>query len=152
VTQVIFSARVLELPMRGADPTLGAVLVRHAEEILAKQPGVSDSWTDRVRGLVYERFGKGDTGLQALARQLSLSARSLQRRLSDEGATLAAIEDEVRQALARRYVADPAIGLAEVAYLLNFKDLSGFYRAFRRWTGKTPVEYRREHGPANPGA
>lgn len=152
VTQVIFSARVLDLPMRGADPTLGEVLVRHAEEILARQPSVSDSWTDRVRGLVYERFGKGDTGLEALARQLSVSARSLQRRLSDEGTTLAAIEDEVRQALARRYVADPALGLAEVAYLLNFKDLSGFYRAFRRWTGKTPVEYRRERGAANPGA
>ncbi len=148
VTQVIFPARVLELPMRGADPTLGEVLLRHAEELLAKQPTASDSWTDRVRGLVYERFGKGDTRLEALARQLSVSARSLQRRLSDEGTTLAAIEDEVRQALARRYVADPALGLAEVAYLLNFKDLSGFYRAFRRWTGKTPVEYRREHAAA----
>jgi AraC-like DNA-binding protein len=151
VTQILFPARILELPMRAADTTLGEVLLRQAEELLARQPTASDSWTDRVRGLVYERFGREDTRLEALARQLSVSARSLQRRLSDEGTSLAAIEDEVRQALARRYVADPSLGLAEVAYLLNFSDLSGFYRAFRRWTGKTPVEFRRERGAPNPG-
>ena len=150
-TQVVFPARVLALPLHGADPTLGDVLLRHAEELLAKQPRQGEeTWTDRVRGLVYERFSREEIRLETLAKQLSVSARSLQRRLSDEGTSLAAIEDEVRQALARRYVADPTLGLAEVAYLLNFRDLSGFYRAFRRWTGKTPVEYRREHAPGSP--
>ena len=151
-TQVVFPARVLALPLHGADPTLGGVLLRHAEELLAKQPrqGQAETWTDRVRGLVYERFSREEIRLETLAKHLAVSARSLQRRLSDEGTSLAAIEDEVRQALARRYVADPALGLAEVAYLLNFRDLSGFYRAFRRWTGKTPVEYRREHAPGSP--
>lgn len=149
-TQVVFPARVLTLPLHGADPTLGAVLLRHAEELLAKQPRQAETWADRVRGLVYERFSREEIRLETLAKQLGVSARSLQRRLSDEGTSLAAIEDEVRQALARRYVADPTLGLAEVAYLLNFRDLSGLYRAFRRWTGKTPVEYRREHAPAHP--
>lgn len=72
-----------------------------------------------------------------------MSERSLQRRLSDDGVTFDAVLDAVRRDLALRYLADPKIAVAEVAYLLGYSEPSPFHRAFKRWTGKTPTEARR---------
>jgi AraC-like DNA-binding protein len=72
-----------------------------------------------------------------------MSARSLQRRLGDEGTSFDAVIDELRRDLAHRYLADPRIAIAEVAYLLGFSEPSAFHRAFKRWTGATPSEARR---------
>jgi AraC-like DNA-binding protein len=49
-----------------------------------------------------------------------------------------------------RYLRDPRVSMSEIAYLLGFADLSAFYRAFKRWTGATPAEYRSQH--AQPAA
>lgn len=77
-----------------------------------------------------------------MAARLKMSERSLQRRLADEGVTFDALLDEVRRVLSLRYLADPSIAIAEVAYLLGYSEPSPFYRAFRRWTGTSPSEMR----------
>jgi AraC-like DNA-binding protein len=63
--------------------------------------------------------------------------------LSEHGTTFFDLVDALRESLAREYVQDPKLGLGEIAYLLGYSDLSAFGRSFKRWTGKTPGDYRR---------
>jgi AraC-like DNA-binding protein len=67
----------------------------------------------------------------------------LQRKLAEEGLAFEDLVDEMRRDLALRYLADPKIAVAEVAYLLGYSEPSPFNRAFKRWTGVTPSEARR---------
>jgi len=74
---------------------------------------------------------------------LGLSQRTLQRRLSDEGTTFARIVDRTRRELSEHYLTEPNVAAFEVAFLLGYSEPSAFHRAFRRWTGMTPQEFRR---------
>ena len=74
-----------------------------------------------------------------------MSVRTLQRRLVDSGTTFRSVSDEVRRQLALGYLADPAVSIAEVAFLLGFSEQRSFNRAFRRWTGETAGRWRRKH-------
>lgn len=69
-----------------------------------------------------------------------MSVRTLNRTLAAEGTTYRALLDQLRHELATRHLADDRISIAEVAFLLGFS----FYRAFKRWTGRTPVEFRQD--------
>jgi AraC-like DNA-binding protein len=71
------------------------------------------------------------------------SARTLRRRLADADTSFQRVVDELRRELAASYLGDPGIKTAEVAFLLGFAEVSTFHRAFRRWTGTTPVAFRR---------
>ena len=86
----------------------------------------------------------GAVTLAEAARALHLSERTLQRRLDEAGTRFTELVDEVRKDMALRYVRDPRLALGEVAYLLGFAEPSPFHRAFRRWTGRTPLAVRRE--------
>jgi len=72
-----------------------------------------------------------------------MSTRSLQRRLREEGTTFSILVDEVRRDLAQDYIRNPGISLMEVAFVLGFSVYSSFSRAYKRWTGMSPGEGRR---------
>ena len=72
-----------------------------------------------------------------------MSRRTLVRRLEQEGTHFKAVLDDLRSGLARRYLALDRIGVSEVAALLGFSDAPAFTRAFRRWAGQSPSDYRR---------
>ena len=143
VNAVEWDRAVLERPNPNADPALARTILRHAEALLAARPAPAASHTDRVRQLLVTALGEGDATLARAARALKMSARSLQRRLADEQMTFDRLLDDVRRQLATRYLADPNIAIAEVAYLLGYSEPSPFHRAFKRWTGTTPMEARR---------
>src|SRR5690349_4791920 len=82
--------------------------------------------------------------VSAVARELGLSDRTLQRRIDDDGMTFCKLLLEARQELAREYLNRPDIDVAEVAYLLGYEDSNSFYRAFRTWEGTTPSQLRAE--------
>lgn len=142
VAELIFDVAILELPIIAADPALCAVLDRHAEELLAKLPR-RGRLTDEVRHLLRQAFNGGDPGLEAIAAQLNLSPRTLQRKLKEEQTSHQDLLDEMRRDLSVSYLREPEMAICEVAYLLGFSEPSAFHRAFRRWTGTTPREYRR---------
>ena len=87
-----------------------------------------------------------------LARGLGMSDRTLGRRLSEDGLTPARLVEELRQQLAHKYLAEREFSLGRITYLLGYSDLSAFTRAFRRWTGRTPSNWRAEllHMPQPP--
>jgi AraC-like DNA-binding protein len=87
---------------------------------------------------------KGSPSLSQVGKQLGLSARTLQRRLKEEGTSFAAVIDGVRKRLALEWVDSGRLTLSEVGYKLGFADPSAFRRAFHRWTGKSPRQARRK--------
>ena len=79
-----------------------------------------------------------------MARALALSARTLSRRLSEEGTTFAEVVDELRLSLALQYLKEPGFTSAQIAWFLGYESPTSFNHAFRRWTGRTPTAARNE--------
>jgi AraC-like DNA-binding protein len=93
---------------------------------------------------VAARLVGGAPAMGAVAGELALSGRSLQRRLELEGTSYARIVDEARRSQAVALLSAPGVSVGEVTWLLGFSEQSAFSRAFRRWTGASPSEFRRE--------
>jgi AraC-like DNA-binding protein len=81
-----------------------------------------------------------------VARSFGLTLRTLRRRLANEGHSLSELFDEARCRVACGALTREEVSLSEVAEMVGFSEVSAFFRAFRRWTGRTPGEYRRESG------
>lgn len=112
----------------------------------------SASFTPRVAAVLQQLLAQGMAHKEQVAALMGMSPRTLQQRLADEGSSFVALQDEVRHKLALQYLADPMLSLGQIAVLLNFSDASAFYRAFRRWTGGVPGDYRRTIGNAQPAS
>jgi AraC-like DNA-binding protein len=137
-----FSSAALGLPLIKADPGLCIVLDRHAEELLAKYPR-TDTLIERLRTIIRNELNGGDASLERVAGQVDMSARTLQRKLREHGTSHQELLDQMRKDLAVRYLREPEMAICEVAYLLGFSESSALHRAFKRWTGMTPNEFRR---------
>ena len=96
----------------------------------------------QVRAAIIDMLCDGEPGRNQVAERLSLSVRTLQRRLAKEGTSFKALLDDTRHELAMGYVARPDLSMGEITYLLGFSDQSNFARAFKRWTARSPVAYR----------
>lgn len=97
---------------------------------------------ERVRAALLELLPAGTATMQAVARRLAVSTRTLQRRLREEGTTYQAALQDTREALARHYLARSALPAAEIAFLLGYEDPHSFSRAFQHWTGQSPQQLR----------
>jgi len=134
-------ASSLDQPVVGADPMLGVVLGRHLQQEAEKLPPADDFLT-QVQATARQALSDPELGAEHLARRLHLSQRTLQRRLTATGTSCQAIIDGVRREKALLLLRDPRLTLAEIAFTIGYSEMSAFYRAFRRWTGKTPREVR----------
>lgn len=84
-----------------------------------------------------------EPGLQQIADKLRLPIWTLRRKLEEEGASYRMILNETRRDLAMAYIRDTEAAFGEIAWLLGFSSAEAFQRAFKRWSGQTPGEYRR---------
>jgi AraC-like DNA-binding protein len=130
------------LPLRRRDAVLSGLLQRQADEAIARLPAVEDVSLD-VRRAVASRLGGGDTRIETIARALSTSVRSLQRRLAVAGVSYRQVVDVARKEAAERYLRDSQFSIGEVAYLLGYSEPAAFNRAFRRWRSERPDAFRR---------
>jgi AraC-like DNA-binding protein len=137
-----FSRAAWDAPSARADPGLFSILAEHARILGEKVPTEPAPVRD-VRHAIIEELGRGNASLEAVARRLAMSPRTLQRRLREHGVRYADLLDSTRASAAKTYLSDRQISVAEVAYLLGFAEQSSFNHAFRRWTGKAPTEYRK---------
>lgn len=139
---IVIDRSTLALRMQRPDPSLRAILERHADMLLERL-GTEVHPVGRTRSVILQGLRDGDVSIARTARRLGTSVRTLQRALRDSGYTFNDLVDESRRELARRYLGDPTLSIQEIAHLLAFGDLRGFYRAFRRWEGSTPLEFRK---------
>jgi AraC-like DNA-binding protein len=140
--EIVFDAAVLELPVEGADRALLPLVERHLDELLAKRG--DDAWLGQVRSAVAQSLCDGSPTIRRIAKQLGTSVRTLQRRLDERGVVFKDLVAETRREIAQRYLAEGTANLTEIAFLLGYSELSAFDRAFRRWTGSTPLAMRRQ--------
>jgi AraC-like DNA-binding protein len=140
-TVVHFSRAVLDLRQPGADARLRLVLERAAADVLARLPS-APRLVAQLRQVLSEELRGGSPTLEHVARRLAVSPRTLGRRLQEEGTSFQQQLAELRGELARGYLDNPRISVAEVAYLLGFSEPSAFHRAFKRWTGHSPQAWR----------
>jgi AraC-like DNA-binding protein len=142
VPELVLARADLDRPSRGVDPALGAILESHARLLAARLP-TSTELVDRVRAALHDAMLAGDPTLAEVARRLDVAPRTLQRKLADGDTSVAALLEELREGTARRWLADPTVSIAEVAFGLGFAEVSAFHKAFVRWTGVTPGQFRK---------
>lgn len=140
--RMVIARDVWDTPRTGGNPDLFSVLDAHARMLLEQRPG-PPGITGRVRDAIEAELRGGDPKLESIAKRLAMSPRTLQRRLRDEGAVFNDVLDAMRFQAAKSYLAPGDIAATEVAYLLGFAEPSSFNRAFKRWSGRTPTDYRR---------
>ena len=139
-TQLAFPAAALASPLASSDPALLQILTRAAEE-LKKQAPAPTTLAAQVSRVLADSLRSDEASVGQIAKRLGMTERSLQRRLKDEHTSFNAVREDVRKQLARRYL-DDKLAIAEISFLLGFSEPSAFFRAFKRWTGMTPIEAR----------
>jgi len=150
-TEIVFAREWMRHPMPKADAAMHRFFLGHAERALSAALAPATFAEDAERALLAQLAANAERGpspwqvpsVADLARQLGMSERSLRRRLAEEGTTFEKLLTGVRVVLARDHLADRRLSIADIAYTLGFSEPSAFHRAFKRWTGETPLAFRR---------
>jgi AraC-like DNA-binding protein len=132
----------LESPLPGADSTLHVLFCQHLDEQMDRLAR-RQTFAGSIRGLAVRDLTHETPSAAGVAKQLGISVRTLNRRLEREGTSFRNVLDQLRQELALRYVGTHDIPLSEVSARLSFSHPEAFFRAFKRWTGESPLAYRR---------
>lgn len=148
VNRIVFEAICLDWPVRSANTSLLSVFERHADTMLTAQQTQNDT-QKLIAQKVIEAITQPLQGevplIEAIARQLTLSVRQLQRELQAENTSYQLLLEETRKTLALKHLKNPDTSIHDVAFLLGFSEPSAFHRAFKRWLGQTPNSYRKRH-------
>ena len=139
-----FDAQLLAWPVPNADVSLYPVLQQHADQLLKlrAQAGAGMDIVQQVHQAIARNLAQGQVRLASIAEELKLSPRTLQRKLSEAGATFQQVLDQARFALAKEYLRQPNLNLVDIAFLLGYQEQSAFNHAFKEWAGVNPGAYR----------
>jgi AraC-like DNA-binding protein len=140
---MIVSAEDAARPLQGADEALSSVVRRRLDKILAeRRPHGSGRLSGHVRHMVVEHLGRTTLTSDVIAKALGVSQRTFSRRLTNERTSFRTILDDVRREFACALLQDRSLSIADVAFFLQYSEPAAFNRSFRRWTGRTPSEFR----------
>jgi AraC-like DNA-binding protein len=139
--ELVISREAWNTPVPNSDQQLLKIMDEHAQMLMAQRP-MPDDFVAQVRKEIVRELHGGEAQRDTIAEKLHMSPRTLQRRLEDNGLAFADLLDDVRAELAKINLRASDLSLAEIGFLLGFSEQSSFNRAFKRWTGKTPREYR----------
>jgi AraC-like DNA-binding protein len=125
-------------------PSSNRQIATTLDSILAQQLAQLDKTNvvARCRASLLEQLPSGELSEEEMAQQLNMSRRTLQRKLADAETTYQQLVDTTRRELALRYIENPSQSITDITFMLGFSQQSAFTRAFRRWTGYAPREYR----------
>ncbi len=132
----------LKIPILLANPELLATVeefVKNSLENVREKPGLPDTVSRRLQ----ESMMRGEIiSVDAVAAKLAMSRRNLQLKLKEEGFTYQNLLDSARRDIAMHYLKKPEVTICDITFMLGFSEQSAFCRAFKRWTGATPAEFR----------
>lgn len=143
-TVIRLEAATLTQPLLTADPAMLTMLEEQADALLARLPTQSPL-VDEVRRRIGRLLPEHNPKIATVAANMQLSVRTLQRLLSDAGTSYLKEVAAVRREVAERYLRETNLSLVDIALLLGYSEHSAFTRSFIRWTGMSPMEYRREN-------
>lgn len=141
-----FDASVLGVSLPNANPITAELCTQMCERLVHSLPEETDLERS-IRTACLNSLGDFPA-LDAMATRLGMSARTLQRRLTELGRHYQEIVDEVRTSLAVEFLSQTSMSVEEVGQRIGFSEASNFRKAFRKWTGKAPSEYRSEQAQA----
>lgn len=137
---VLFHRHLLNESIVNADPHLLPILSNYLKELAQSIP-VNQSFLQQVRHRIVEALQNGNPSLSWIAKDLGMSPRTMQRRLAEHHHVFKELVEDIRYQLSLKYL-ESDLTLIDISFLLGYSELSAFSRAFRRWTGQTPLEYK----------
>lgn len=140
-SELAFDSGWLDQPCPNHNPVLQPVLERMAEYQLRRV--FHDDMVEAVRSEIQHTIATESVRMEDVCARLGMERRTLQRRLSAQGTSYKELLDGVRRELVETYFREEGLSLGDASVLLGFASPDAFYRAFRRWHGTTPAEYRR---------
>ncbi len=143
----VFAAATLKIPLSQSDPVLHQLMRQHMDK-LDKMP--MKELPNHVQHLISSLLPNGRVTVEQIADCMMLSQRTLQRCLADEGTSFKQLLETTRKTMATRYLRDSDISLTQLSGMLGYADLVAFSRAFQRWYGKSPRQWRTDEGVTAP--
>jgi AraC-like DNA-binding protein len=137
-----FDVVTLDLPLVGEDPFLNQLIAKMCDEAMAVRSINLSPFRTVVESTIAPLLPHAEATSRTVAKRLGLSERTFARRLAAEGLSFGEILDQLRRDLAVRYL-EQNLQASQIAWLLGFQQPSSFSHACRRWTGKSPLEFRR---------
>jgi AraC-like DNA-binding protein len=138
---LVFSAAYLNYPLMQNEASLKAFLRETPNSLFAPRTN-AQLLTAQIRAMLGQDFTQEFPEFEEVADKLGLTPQTLRRRLKEENSSYQGIKDQVRRDAAIYYLTRPQLGIAEIAHMMGFSEPSTFHRAFKKWTGLTPGEYR----------
>ncbi|MEO3416483.1 AraC family transcriptional regulator ligand-binding domain-containing protein [Roseovarius sp. CAU 1744] len=139
---ILISDEAINRPNILGDEGISRYLMSDLDRELAKVDK-SPAVVGEAKDAIAQALSEGTPRMTEIAKGLGLSARSFHRRLSEHGLSFQTLTEETRRELAEGLLRDKQYSLAEVAFLTGFSEQSSFTRAFKRWLGTTPANYRK---------
>jgi AraC-like DNA-binding protein len=146
-TGIVFERTLMNAARRYRDDEFHRTLCTLADSRVSRleRPG---SCIERLRAVIARHGARSRLGMDAVAREIGVSTRSLRRRLASEGTSFDAVVNDTLARRAIRLLSVERMTIQETAYALGYSDTTAFHRAFKRWTGKTPSTWQAEETPA----
>ncbi len=141
---IVFRRADLDRPFITHNADLFAAVAPQLEAELERAIGAK-AIGDQVKGVLKRLLAGRRPGIEDVAKELGLSSRTLQRRLTEDGVTFQQLMQEARRELARHYLQHSSLELNQTAYLLGYEDAHSFFRAFHDWEGTSPGAWRARH-------
>ena len=139
---VVFSENWLSHRVSETSPEILRLLRQEINKLEVKE---EDSFVEQVRALLRTTLVSGHSSARQVAELLSMHRRTLNRRLSEYGVSFHELVDEISFEIARQSLEDSNLEIVQIALLLGYSNSSAFTRAFRRWSGTTPANWRKSH-------
>lgn len=136
---LVFHSHWLEQSLATADPLLHLFMQQHVQDVEA---ALGEDLPERLRRLLPALVVRGQATAPAAARRLGVGVRTLNRRLAEAGTSFSGVHEESRYAIARQLLGNTRMPAGQIAARLGYANASAFTRAFRRWSGVTPVAWR----------
>ena len=143
--EVIFSMKDLKKPFLTANNIMVEYLEPQLKQKLAEMESETfETFKSRVQKKLFQLIPSGQFGLENVAEEFGISGRTLQRNLSAENTSFNQLVKDIQKIMTFNYLEAKELSIDEIAYLVGYTELSSFYRAFKKWTGKTVSQYRKE--------
>jgi len=139
--QIVFTTEAVNKRLTSSNPQLAQINDRVMINYLARLD--KDDIIQQVKVAIIDQLPSGHVTDDSVSEAVYTSKRSLQRKLHEKGTTFKTILTEVREDLALKYIHDRKLTLTEISFMLGFSEMSSFSRAFKRWTGESPKEFRK---------
>ena len=141
VNEIVYDRKAMFFPMKAFNPEVFKVLNAHLKGQLL-QLNTMETITRKVQRILYSSFKYQFPGIDMVADKLNISTRTLQRKLSDENTNFQLILQDAKFNIAKKLLKQNTLNISEISYTLGYSDIGNFSRSFKKYTGKSPQEYK----------